>query len=294
MLGKARNKPKRAWGYCFLILAIHSCIFMETPFTKLQTNSVPYETGARCFPHPWKTKLLLYHLRAHEAIYPSTSKSGKDRFCTLDLLWGITGLWRPEARFTSYPPDNLPAVLFILMLKQLKKILKNGLLRAICHFSDSHSRKGTLMHLDTMRVHDNTCSGGQTRLGKTEEGEGSGIQLASCLQAWWLPRGKHNCISLQDSSWEVKAWLCYMQLQWEIRGTVGATLRCKLDLDAAWEYSRLNVDITSEREAKQQLRSHGAELCPAKGTIPYYLLFYSLKSYRRKTARKGSFLPTLW
>ena len=46
--------------------------------------------------------------------------------------------------------------------------------------------------------------------------------------------------------------------------------------------------------ARDKRNSNGeAAACPAKGTTPYSLYSYRLKSYRKKTGRKGSFLPTL-
>lgn len=72
-----------------------------------------------------------------------------------------------------------------------------------------------------------------------------------------------------------------MQAQGETRGAAVATLGCEPDLGI----SVPRWDCTSKREGKQQL------WCP-KGTIPYYLLFYSLESCREERQR-NSFLPTL-
>lgn len=57
---RSKDKPERALGWCFLILAIWSYDFMVIPLFKLQTNTVPHETGAKCFLCPWKTNWPLY------------------------------------------------------------------------------------------------------------------------------------------------------------------------------------------------------------------------------------------
>lgn len=107
--------------------------------------------------------------------------------------------------------------------------------------------EGSRSHIWTLCVHVTARAAvdKQGRIGKTGEGEiqPDDVQGESTTAA---PYGR-----------------AAGKLQGESRGAV-ATLRCKPDLDAAWEYSGLNVGFTSKREAKQQ--SHSAEQGPAEGT----------------------------
>ena len=76
------------------------------------------------------------------------------------------------------------------MLKQLKKPPKNGLVRGICHFSNSRSRKVTLTHLDTTCTRDDRRSGGQTRLGKNRTRRGLGDPTGRPLAGLMIAKGK--------------------------------------------------------------------------------------------------------